>query len=285
MLCSKCGLKIDDNDAFCRECGTRIDQAITLNNSGADTDTQKVQKSDYEEVNYDCQDSKNKINWFPKKDSLLPLLVILGVVAIGSTYSIWYMLGKTYIKPTTSYYNVGQTTKTGEASKVQGDMPKMNSTQVTSPTDSSIISGKQSYGEEVGNPTYLTYNDSAYKLSCAYPSHFIKTENIKEEDRFLLESPNKIAKMSICAIQNNSTLSAKAVMQQYINSMGGNIEYQANGDTWYATSITVGDKWYYRKCFVHNDYISWFDFNYPIRYNDMYQSYINYIEDNFKAQQ
>lgn len=318
MFCSKCGVKAVDGAIFCTQCGASIDndgeinKAVNLSKTldlikTTDTDkfinnneligkledfknlshideNQELQQSEYKQLGDNFAD-KDKISFSHEKEGLIPLVMVLCIVAIGSVSAIFYMLNKTYIKPVTTYSNVQEIPKADQIDKVQKSDEAIKSTPIESSTLSSSTSNVQLDNENVENPTYLTYNDSFLKLSCAYPSHFVKTENVKAEDRLLLKSPNKIANMSICVIQNNSTLSAKAVMQQYINSMGGNIEYQANGDTWYATSITVGDMWYYRKCFVHNDYISWFDFNYPIRYNDMYQKYINYIEDNFKVQQ
>lgn len=89
------------------------------------------------------------------------------------------------------------------------------------------------------------------------------------------------AVMEINAYSNTYNMSVQEAMNSYISLIDGTVKYSANGDTWFALSIQKDGVDYYIKCFVDH-YIRYFTFSFPDQYLDVYEPYINYIEDNFK---
>ena len=66
------------------------------------------------------------------------------------------------------------------------------------------------------------------------------------------------------------------------NEFGDNVDYKASGDNWYAVSKTNEGVFHYRKCFVDNNLILWFEFNVKADSEEPIKEYIEYIERNFR---
>lgn len=109
-------------------------------------------------------------------------------------------------------------------------------------------------------------------------SHFVKDDT---SDNITYYSPDKTAVMEIIASDNASNKSVTDVMNGYIASIDGEVTYSASGETWFAVSMRKDGVAYYIKGFVDN-YIREFTFDFPSEYLDVYDDYIEHIEDNFK---
>ena len=130
----------------------------------------------------------------------------------------------------------------------------------------------------ITEPTYITVSNDQFSYYCHVPSHFVKDD---ASDNIVYYSPDKTAVMEIIASNNTDNKSVSDVMNDYITSVGGEVTYSASGESWFAISIRKDDIAYYIKGFV-DDYIREFTFDFPAEYLDVYDDYINHIEDNFK---
>lgn len=131
-------------------------------------------------------------------------------------------------------------------------------------------------------PEYGIYVNDEYNLSCAYPKNFTEIAPDGYTAIKAYVSKDKTAKMRICASKNTDGTSVSSALEEFHSVFGGTVTYQATGDTWYAVSIKNGDRCLYRKCFVKNGKVSCMDFECNEQDIDIYSSYIEYIEDNYK---
>jgi hypothetical protein len=68
--------------------------------------------------------------------------------------------------------------------------------------------------------------------------------------------------MAYLAEINANGATVPQAMREYRNAVGGETSYEANGDTWFAMRIDKGGMAYYRKLFVDEADIRWFDVTY-----------------------
>jgi len=206
--------------------------------------------------------------------------IIIGVVFHGSNTT------------DDEYTRVGiSETKENQYTKKSNDVPKENieskkkestakeSTVKTTPSNEfseenfEFVYGKQNI---LTDPTYKRVDNTRYSFYYSVPTHFIK--DTYEE---IYYAPDKTAKMKVVLMSNDTGRSLSSVMNEYINGIGGDVTYSANGETWFALSITSNGNSYYIKGFVDH-YVRAFIFSCPKEYVDIYSGYINYIEGNSK---
>ena len=133
------------------------------------------------------------------------------------------------------------------------------------------------------NDAYAKYVSKEFGFYCAYPKNFSVVDTGHANDALLnLTSPDKSANMIIQGVKNWEKLSAEEALERYIGLFDGKVNYRDYGNTWYAASVTVGDRVYYRKAFVKGGNIYCFSFEYNQKDRAVYVPYIEYIEDHFK---
>lgn len=137
--------------------------------------------------------------------------------------------------------------------------------------------------QETWNDAYKKYVSNDFGFYCAYPKDFSVVETGNANDALLtLTSPDKTANMIIQGLKNWENLSVEEALDRYIGLFDGKVYYRDHGNTWYAASVVVGDRVYYRKAFVRGGNIYCFSFEYNKKDQAIYRPYIEYIEDHFK---
>lgn len=162
------------------------------------------------------------------------------------------------------------------------DEPAKTKTSTPTPTVAASPTVTPTPAQE-DDPAYKTYIDEVYEFSCPYPAEF-KEQTVEQfEIKKQYDATDNTAIMRIGAKYNTAEQTTTEVMQEYLDEMYGTISYQDNGETWFAAKIDDGYWTYYRKCFVRDGKIYWFDLNYNNDSATFYDGYINYIEKRFKA--
>lgn len=256
--CPKCGKPINKNALFCRGCGIRL----AANTTGGQ---EKLQK---------------------KKDvSLIVLIIILIVVLLGCGATLFWTYHANRNDISTEFSDgpiesekkdnaISKDEETNETRGIGDDADEAASNDIS--LDASEFSYALNQTNINANPVYKTVSDSEYNYYCAVPAHFVE-----DVAGHMYHAPDKTALMNIYAESNVYDLNVEQVMNQYIYEVGGTVTYSASGDTWFAVSMEKDGVTYYMKGFVDH-YIREFTFNYPSEYVEVYDKYINYIEDHFK---
>lgn len=198
------------------------------------------------------------------------------IIGIGIIFGI--IIGITSIMP--------MVTESTNKAIIKTDENKMQ-TRITSEKEIDIENKKLEHGfieETVYDNIYKRYIDTEYKFYCAVPSNYTAGESIGNGNRIVLISPDTKTLLFIGAVPNKLKLSSKEIMKQYIAEFGDKVDYKASGDNWYVVSKTNENIFYYKKCFVSEDMIRWFEFNVKDGSNEPLDKYIDYIEDNFKME-
>lgn len=140
----------------------------------------------------------------------------------------------------------------------------------------------QSGNNVVSNPTYKTYNDTAYNFSCAYPAHFQVNNDSDKFVRYSVKAPDNSATLKICATSNSSHLSVKNVMDNFKSSYPGTVDYENSGDTWCAICTIQNGQCHYGYFHVGSSDIRGFEMHYNRSYYSIYDKYVNDIYDSLK---
>ena len=146
----------------------------------------------------------------------------------------------------------------------------------------SNLNKKGYVSEEIYDEKYKRYVDNEFKFYCAIPKTYTVGESIGSGNRVVLVSTDAKTKLFVGAVPNKLNLNAKELMKQYTAEFGDNVDYKASGDNWYAVSKTNEGVFHYRKCFVDNNLILWFEFNVKADSEEPIKDYIEYIESNFR---
>ncbi len=118
-----------------------------------------------------------------------------------------------------------------------------------------------------------------YSFEAIVPADFVCTA---EGDGWVTYvASDNTARMMLYGQDNYYGYTVEQELERYKNEIGGTVTYEASGKTWFAVSIEVDGICYYRKCFVDH-YIRTFDFVCMHEHLDIYDEYINEIEDNFR---
>lgn len=272
MFCEKCGNKLDEGAAFCGECGTPVQTIV-------DGATQVLPQSRKAEGFDSSVPSRYYSNAPKKKNSLTPLIIVLVAVIVISGGVITYMLMKSSSTPAMDTPDISETTPRKDAEPTPTQEPTLSPT----PAPAETASEQMPYTGTalIENPAYLMFDDSEFNTYCAYPSHFI-SQSVSGKTRLSLVSPDGRTTMKLLAEYNTNGTTVEWAMNEYQSYIGGEAAYKANGDTWFAMSIEKDGMVYYRKLFVDDINIRCFDFICPKDELNIYNGYVNYIEDNFK---
>ena len=135
---------------------------------------------------------------------------------------------------------------------------------------------------EPWNDHYKKFVSDDFGFYCAYPAEFTLTKNNANDILLTAVSPDETAIMTIQGSKNWNKLSAEEALNRFIGMFNGEVRYRDNGNTWYAASVKVGERVYYRKAFLRGGNIYCFDFEYNYKDSKIYSPYIEYIEDHFK---
>lgn len=143
-------------------------------------------------------------------------------------------------------------------------------------THSNLITG------DVGEQLFSLYIDQ-YNFYCAIPASYTVGGSCGDDNRLALKSPDGKTLLFIGALPNKlNNVSAKELMKQYMNGFTGDrVDWCQSGENWYAVSKTNGNIFYYRKCFINQSMILWFEFNVESGSKEPLQTYVEYIEDHF----
>ncbi len=298
MRCNNCGREIADDSLFCSECGSKIFQANTCKNCG----------SILNEGAAFCQNCGTPVNAgmaqnftpVPPANKKGKETIILIVALLLVSFAVSVLAGFFYLNNGADNKNekpaetesVSKETKEPEDSDIPEAPKKPEKSEMPEETEEPEESEKpvntHKTGEEKGEfpyrfneyaiieyPTYTRIYNDDYSYYCAVPDHFrILSDGI-------YYAPDNTALMTITADVNFEALSTEQVMYRYIAEIGGKVSYSATGDEWFALSMEKDGISYYRKCYVDH-YIRAFSFSFPDEYLDIYDKYINYIEDNFR---
>lgn len=145
-------------------------------------------------------------------------------------------------------------------------------------------SGKSqnNYNNVISDPDYVTYNDTDYSFTCAYPSHFKVYNDSDKFVRYSLKAPDDTAALKICATSNGSGLSVKKVMDNFKSSYPGTVDYENSGDTWCAVCTIQNGQCHYGYFHVTSSSIRGFELHYSQSCAAIYDQYVNDIYDSLK---
>ncbi len=136
---------------------------------------------------------------------------------------------------------------------------------------------------------YDIYIDEKYNFYCAIPNDYKISDSVDNVNRVVLSNKDSSVLIFIGASENKFDLKIENLMEQYISTLGNKIEYKAYGDNWYAVSKKYKDISYYKKSFIKNGLILWFEFNVkdkeiktPVEKKKL-TDIVEYIEDNFNV--
>lgn len=159
-----------------------------------------------------------------------------------------------------------------DVKKEPGNPPPSNTKSPTPPPASSSSSANV-----VSSPTYYTYNDSYYNFSCPYPSHFRVYNDSDKFVRYSLTAPDNTATLKICATGNSTGLTPQKVLDNFVSSYPGNVDYQSKGDDWCAVSTKRNGQCHYGYFKVQSDKIRGFEMHHDSKYSTIYNNYIDQI--------
>ena len=127
---------------------------------------------------------------------------------------------------------------------------------------------------------YGLYTNANYEFFCAYPTTYTETSPYLPNMLKCFKSRDGLTEMTISVVPGFGNLSGKQALNSLIASSSGNVDYRASKNNWYAVSIAEGSTKYYRKAFVYDNNLIYFDFF--TEYGEPDSTAIEYIEDHFK---
>lgn len=131
----------------------------------------------------------------------------------------------------------------------------------------------------VSNPSYETYENYEYSITCPYPSHF---KEYYEPSEFFLESlkdADNTANLQICGTVNDNGRSADAVIDNFIHDYQGTVVERYAADSWCKILTKDSSKYHFGYFELTNGMIRGIEFHFDAQYYDTYVPYINYIVD------
>lgn len=221
-------------------------------------------------------------------------LVILVTILMGYISVTSYNIARTkYIERKTSYERAGKKTfaedkpeddkkpKDKEAEKGENDKKKATEKPRRIEDDPGLeelkleeVEGNAGSQNQINkSPRYQGMQNYEYSYYYVVPEHFVQVNNE-------YYAPDNTAKINYYAAANDGVTSTEA-LNSFISAIGGTVTYSAKGSDWFAVTVEKDGVIYYRKGFT-DQYIREFTFVYPSVYTDVYDGYINVIEDNFK---
>lgn len=134
---------------------------------------------------------------------------------------------------------------------------------------------------------YDVYVDEKYNFYCAIPNEYKISDSVDNVNRVVLSNKDSSILIFIGASENKFDLKIDDLMEQYVSTLGNKVDYKAHGDNWYAISKNYKGVSYYKKSFIKEGLILWFEFNIKDESiktpedKKVIADTIEYIEDNF----
>lgn len=125
--------------------------------------------------------------------------------------------------------------------------------------------------------TYSTYTDNDYSFKCDYPINFTPTIVDSNFYRYTLTSPDGQGSLYICATSNNNGRTPSKVIDNFISSYGGTVDYTNSGSDWCVIRTKANGKYHYGYFKMTNGYIRGFEMHFPASQFDSYDKYVNDI--------
>ena len=275
LFCRKCGEKLEENAEVCQSCGYVLNVKKTVDNTN--------------------------VRPVAEKKSVAPVIAVISAVFAMLLCAVTVVV--LFVLPALTQSVHGKADEPDQINIISENDDEDDNSPDEKPTNKVVFPSIRSQNivhspdnidlqeseseqkpdpESENTPVYRMFNDYEFNTYCAYPTEFKVVDNILYSDRLRLVSPDNTAEMVVGAEYNIYGLTVEESMNDYINNGGGYVKYSASGKGWYAVSYELNGMIYYRKCFVQDEDIRWFDFSYPAEQDELYDKYINYIEDNFK---
>jgi len=127
---------------------------------------------------------------------------------------------------------------------------------------------------------YKTLRNSEFAYKCDVPADFEFVFDADGEIRY--GASDKTAYMDIGAFKNTGELDAAAVKNMISKELGTSAEYEVSGDDWFIMRTVRDSVVYCNKCFASPDIVRYIEFVYPLEYDEIYDVYVNDIEDTFE---
>lgn len=133
----------------------------------------------------------------------------------------------------------------------------------------------------VNSPThvymYRSYTDNDYSFKCDYPIYFTPTVVDSNFYRYTLSSPDGQGSLYICATSNNNGRTPSKVIDNFISSYGGTVDYNDTGSDWCVIRTKANGKYHYGYFKMTSGYIRGFEMHFPASQFDAYDKYVNDI--------
>ncbi len=126
---------------------------------------------------------------------------------------------------------------------------------------------------------YTTYENYKYAIQCKVPSAFRHQSDGDVEVRYAAKDTT--AYMDIGAMENTVGWSLDDVKDATVEQLGRPHEYHSDGESWFEVSATVNGISYYRKCYVDDAFVRYFELVYPSEYAQVYKDVVSDIKVKF----
>ncbi len=288
-ICPKCNK--ENQGHFCESCGAAEVYTEEKNNTAANANLVMSYGSNY--VNADKVTSSGE----NKKLIMIACIVVLVVALIAAAFVLGAMVNENFDNANSEKSE--KIEKKKKSSETDTEPEQNTGSEVPSDSGGGVALNPDADNKPGNEPdahptsgtteapktediTYSTYTNNTYGFYCAYPDNFNEVDPRGVNSLKTFVSEDGSAEMTIRASVNTNSVSTEESLNDFINAYGGNVSYEASGDTWYAISVTSEGRLFYRKLFNKNGYLCCMDFSMNEGEKDKYGPYVEYIEDNFK---
>lgn len=269
MFCPQCGKENKKESVFCFNCGNNLQGGSTVipEKIKAENNTPKKKKSN---------------------SALIVVLIIalvaiitLGICACGVIFMFIKSTNSAPVRREAEPVTVATAVVAEVEEPIFEEMTEMvlaEETDVVGIYDPYLRAGMSGLNEY---PTYTKITNEKYSYYCDVPDNFTQYE-FGDTKSYVSEDYTAI--MKIASRVNYDGYTAKEVLNMRIEELGGYVHYSTSKNDWFALSVIVDeDMCYYIKGYAE-EYVREFIFYFPYEYIDIYDDYIEHIEDNFKCE-
>lgn len=279
MTCDKCGATLSPDAKFCVKCGARLANSTKkCVKCGCEIDSKTMfcgkcgaNQSTYihfaENQRYTI--NQNKPN--KSKNSVL-IISIFALIIIILTVTVIGLL----------YYINNSSSETETQSKNLKNPPfEEYEEKEKDNTEENTKNNGEEKNTIVYTPSYYQLKSELYSYIIDIPTHFVESRDSDESYR-IFNAPDKTASIKVIVYENFGEKTTEQLYQERVEAFDGNITYKVKGDDWMViTGFENSDSVYYK--IFNKDYIYEFKFTCDEEYLEIYKSYIEHIEDNFKV--
>ncbi len=127
---------------------------------------------------------------------------------------------------------------------------------------------------------YTQYQDDKYSFQCDIPEIFKIEFSGRSEVRYSAEDGT--AYMDIGALKNTKGWSSENIKDAVADELGGDVEYETDGDDFFVVEAEKNGIFYYQKCYVTEDSICYVEFVFPVEYKSGYEDFASEVGASFK---